>query len=193
MCLITLMRHGKPLGGNVYRGSTDHTLSETGYAQMKKKSALFTACQYVVSSPLKRCRAFSEYYAVEHSIPCEFDQGFQEIHFGDWEDRSYEDLAQEYQSELDRFWQNPLDYTPPNGEPLVSFSSRVIVSWNKIVDHPVANNILITTHGGVIRVIMAHVLAIPLAKIAMIAVPYASITRFSVNRSGNIVLLEHNI
>ncbi len=82
---IDVIRHGEPVGGRRYRGySIDDPLTEKGWAQMRSAVPKSPQWQHIVTSPLKRCRAFSEELANELQITCEVDDNIKEIGFGEW-------------------------------------------------------------------------------------------------------------
>ena len=54
---IDIIRHGEPVGGRVFRGRTDHCLTERGCEQFQQRiERLGQHWQHVVSSPLLRCK-----------------------------------------------------------------------------------------------------------------------------------------
>ena len=57
---VDLLRHGEPEGGRRYRGAQDDPLSERGWRQMHASGIEGAQLTGVVSSPLRRCRAFAE-------------------------------------------------------------------------------------------------------------------------------------
>jgi broad specificity phosphatase PhoE len=65
----------------------------------------------------------------------------------------------------------------PNGETGASFRARVEPCVRQIMREQPGRNVAIACHGGVIRMILSIVLAMPLVQTASLAVDYASVTR----------------
>jgi len=181
MTIIDLMRHGEPLGGMLLRGSTDHALTETGWSQMWQAVEGRDGWASIVSSPLMRCRQFAQELSQSRALPLLVHEGLSEIHFGAWEGRSMEEVGETEPEELAAFWADPVNNTPPQGEPLVDFRQRVLSAWSEILSDHRGEHVLVTAHGGVNRVILAEVLGMPLQNLFRIEVPYACLTRIIVD------------
>lgn len=108
---------------------------------------------YCYSSDLKRCTETFR-YLVKNKCDC-FDPRLREIHFGDWEGLTYEQLKEDghYQK-----WLNDWEcVAPPNGETFGQFNERIASFLAEILllTRP-SNKVLICTHGGVIRSILMN-------------------------------------
>jgi alpha-ribazole phosphatase len=180
---IDLLRHGECEGGHVYRGSLDLPLSETGWQQLRSKVGDFSEWTRIVSSPLQRCARFAEELGERHALPLAIDGAFSEVHFGDWEGRAIADVWREQGSHVRRFFADPVNAAPPNGEPLHEFEHRVLEGWNALLRDNRGEHVLLVAHGGTIRVLLAQVLAMPLTRIANLDVPYASASRIRIHHS----------
>jgi alpha-ribazole phosphatase len=193
---VDLLRHGECEGGHVYRGSLDLPLSETGWQQLRSKAGDFREWTRIVSSPLQRCARFAEALSERHTLPLAIDDAFREVHFGDWEGRAIADVWREQGSHVRRFFADPVNAAPPNGEPLHEFEQRVVAGWNTLLRDNRGEHILLVAHGGTIRVLLAQVLAMPLTRIANLDVPYASASRIRIHHSEGqpdfISLVFHN-
>jgi len=135
--------------------------------------------QRIISSPLKRCAEFSQQLSKSLNIPLQIENNFREIHFGDWEAKSVEAIWEEQQNLLSAFWDDPLNNTPPNAEKLIDFQSRVNTAFNKIRNEYDEERILVVTHGGVIRQIIATILSVPFESIQQINIDYAGLSRLN--------------
>jgi len=184
---IDLMRHGDTLGGECYRGSTDDALSTLGWEQMRAAVGQGAAWTRIVSSPLKRCAEFANELSQYHNTPIEFDSRLSEIHFGDWEGKTATDLLNACPEHIARFWNDPADNPPPNGELLPIFEARVLAAWNEITPRNSSERLLIVTHGGPIRTILGYLRRLSWQDKMAIAVPHASLTRVSA-RAGSLGL-----
>ncbi len=178
--IIDLLRHGEvDAEGWAFRGSTDTPLSETGWQQMRAVSASFDPFDHIATSPLQRCRLFAETLKAKQQTHVITLNDMREMDFGDWENRSFDELQKDYGSLLHRFWQSPLGIQPPNGELFDDFSQRVIDCWQSWLQTESGNHRLLVAHGGVIRVLLAHALDMPMSALWRLHLPYASWSRVS--------------
>lgn len=181
---VGLLRHGEVEGGGRFRGHTDDPLTAIGLDQMHAATDGKQRWDRVISSPLVRCAAFAKEYARRYSTPLSFDARLMEMHFGAWEGRTAAELMAIDADALTRFWKDPLHNTPPGGEPLARFQVRVLDAWNHIVTQYPAQHVLIVTHGGVIRVLLCHVLNQTLAQLQTFEVRHGALYRVHVDDVG---------
>lgn len=179
---VDLLRHGRCEGGEIFRGTTDVRLTAEGHAEMRRALRDYGGWQRVVSSPLRRCRAFAEPYARTLALPLAIEADLREIDFGDWEGRTHREVAATDGETLERFWADPEAVTPPNGEPIGVFRTRVAATLQRLVSEYGGSHLLVVTHGAVLRMALCHWLGLPLRSISNVAVPYAGLTRFRVYR-----------
>jgi alpha-ribazole phosphatase len=172
----------------IFRGRTDSPLSESGWQQMDQalrhwqqpQSAINHNWDIILSSPLKRCRLFAEQLAQHLKLPFEIYPAMQEIDFGDWDGQLVTDMQQQFPQELSRFWSNPTEQTPPNGESLLDFHQRVIQGFEAMVKAHQNQHALVICHGGVMRSIMGHCLNMPLDSLPRLSVPHACLTQINI-------------
>lgn len=176
---IDVLRHGEPVGGARYRGSTDDPLNETGRQQMASVLTDELPWTHIISSPLQRCVEFAKKLSYQHQLPLHIEPRLAEIDFGDWEGQTSKHILQQDAARLLKYWQDPENNTPPNGEPLAAFESRVLAAWNSNITHD-KEHLLIVTHGGVLRIILRHILSLPHSSLFKINIPYACLSRFEV-------------
>jgi len=178
---IDLIRHGEPVGGRRYRGQIDDPLSDKGWRQMREAVGEHHPWDIIFSSTLLRCSEFARELAGRHALPLEFDARLMEIGFGRWEGRTAEELMRDDPETLSRFWSDPLNHRPEGAESLSDFRDRVVSAWQEILTAQVGRHILIVGHAGMMRMIIRHVLEMPLENMFRIQVPNAGITRIQVD------------
>lgn len=181
---IDLIRHGEPVGGRKYRGQLDDPLSEKGWQQMRDAVGEHCPWHGIVSSPLQRCSAFAQELAQRHRLEVVIEPRLQEIGFGVWEGCSADEIQRQQPGILQRFWRDPLYNMPEGAEPLASFRDRVIAAWEDILTQNQEKHILIVAHAGVIRMIMRHILDMPLERVFRIKVNNAALTRIRIDDHG---------
>jgi alpha-ribazole phosphatase len=183
--LIDLIRHGEPVGGSRYRGQIDDPLSATGWQQMRAAVGQGPyPWEAIVSSPLSRCLAFAEDLSQSSGIPLETDERLQEIGFGEWQGKTREEITQYDPGVLQRFYRDPMTYRPDGAEGLAEFRTRVVAAWNDILNRHSGQHCLIVCHAGTIRMVLSHILDIPLSNLFRIKVGNAAITRIECAEQG---------
>jgi alpha-ribazole phosphatase len=173
---IDLLRHGETVGGTRFRGSQDDPLTDEGFRQMERAVANRGPWDAIVTSPLSRCAAFAESMAQKWGIPMEIDPRLREIHFGDWEGRSFAELMATSPLALSRFLGDPLGHPPPGAESVEAFRARTLEALgDRLTVSNLGRRLLLVTHGGVIRVMLCHARRWPIARLLDIEVPHASL------------------
>ncbi|MBF0219228.1 MAG: histidine phosphatase family protein [Gammaproteobacteria bacterium] len=173
---IDIMRHGEVSGAPCFRGSSDHRLSAAGEQTMQRGFNRFGPWDLIYSSPLLRCREPAEALSRHLGVGVVFDARLQEIDFGRWEGRSVSEIEATEATALHAFWQNPFRHPPPGGEDYATFEARVLAAWESIVITP-QRRILLVTHGGVVRAILGHLLAIPQTHLMRLEISYSAVSR----------------
>lgn len=175
--LVDLMRHGEPVGGSRYRGQIDDPLSDKGWSEMWAAVGKDWPWDAVVTSPLIRCRAFAEELVNRAALPLDVEPRFKEIGFGVWQGKTREEITRYDPGVLQRFYRDPMNNRPDDAEGLAEFHTRVATALGDILERHSGKHILIVAHAGVIRMVLAHILDIPLANLFRIKVASASLTR----------------
>ena len=174
---IYLIRHTSvDVGDGFFYGQSDVGLSprfEEEVNQLRKKIS-FDNKTIFYSSPLKRCLLLTQELTPYEII---VDSRLMEQNFGDWELKEWKELDQKHLNEwLDDF----VNLRAPQGESYLDLYQRVSNFFSEIIrkNH---ENIVIVSHAGVIRSIIAHILEIPLKNIFIIEIDYGSISKFRIN------------
>ncbi len=172
-----LLRHGAVQGGVRFRGNIDDPLSTLGWQQMQQQTAGLE-WDAVISSPLTRCHRFASEFCIGKQIKLITENDLREIGFGHWEGKTAGQISKDDPLAIVRFYQDPVNNTPPEGEPYRAFSQRIESVLGKIISNHRGQHILIITHGGVIRTLFSQILAIPIHQTYHIDIPYACLSRF---------------
>ncbi|MGF1765451.1 alpha-ribazole phosphatase family protein [Aliivibrio kagoshimensis] len=162
---IHLLRHGKVEGEPALYGSTDVAVSTEIIEQMAQALQCGElSFDEIVSSPLQRCLVLADTLRAERDTPMLTDAGFQEMDFGLYDGQPFDQLKNEWQA-LEQFWQDPANHPLPGSESIDDFRARVVRSWQQLLQRYSSNesidrSILLITHGGVIRMLLSHVLGL---------------------------------
>jgi alpha-ribazole phosphatase/probable phosphoglycerate mutase len=178
---IDLLRHGEPVGGRRYRGHIDDPLSERGWQQMWSAVENPGSWEQIISSPLIRCSAFARALAEKLDLPYHEDKRLMEVRFGDWEGLTGDQLRLRDPQILARFYHDPVRQRPKDAERLEDFQRRVSAVFEDIQRTYEGRRVLVVTHAGVIRAVIAHVVQAPVSALYRISVPTASLARVHSN------------
>ncbi|WP_426234901.1 alpha-ribazole phosphatase family protein [Pseudomonas sp. TWP3-2] len=185
---LDLLRHGETELGGGLRGSLDDALTEKGWAQMRAAVVGQGPWDRLVSSPLQRCARFAEELGAQLDLPVTLDKDLQELHFGAWEGRSAAALMETDAEALGLFWADPYGFTPPQGEPVIEFSRRVLAAVERLHAAYAGERVLLVSHGGVMRLLLARARGLPREQLLNVEVAHASL--FSLNVAADGVLKE---
>lgn len=129
----------------------------------------------IYSSPSSRAAVLSERVAARLRIPLQWNPELVEISFGAWEGRSWSDIESTDAVRLTRWMQDYVNETPPDGEPLREFESRVRRALTAIGTEGVP---LLVTHAGVIRALAVILERTTWAAAMAMPVPHCTVRRF---------------
>lgn len=172
---LDMLRHGETVSGGGFRGRLDDELTDAGWQQMRQAVVNAGPWDRIVSSPLRRCAAFAAELAQQHDLPMTLEPDLRELDFGEWEGRSAADLMVDQSEALGRFWEDPYSFTPPGGEPLDDFESRVLRAMERLTDRYVDERVLLVTHGGVMRLLLAEARGLPREQLLQVEVGHGAL------------------
>ncbi len=168
---IVLVRHGET-PWNVegrYQGRTyDIGLSERGKAQARALGERLQEMAWarVVSSPLRRARETAEILVAGASAELWLDADLEEISHGLWEGRLATEVQAQWSEVLHRWRTRPDQVRLPGGETLEEVQVR---AWRSLERHAEGmgedDALLVVTHDGVCRVLLARILGLPLGRV----------------------------
>ena len=168
------MRHPKPIceEGLCY-GRIDLECDPEALGIAAANLSGLAAGHRIFTSPARRALALAKRLGTEVAI----EPLLQELHFGNWEGRLWQDIGRD----TIEAWQRGLpDSAPPDGETLSAMASRC-AGWLNGLEHEGAP-ILAITHAGPIRVIRALLGGEPLLTHFGASVPFASPIALEVER-----------
>ncbi len=176
---IDIIRHGEPVGGKVFRGRTDHCLTERGIEQFQQRiKRLGYNWQQVITSPLLRCQQSAHWLAHEQGIGLQIEPKLAEIDFGAWENQAVATVMA--REDISQLWQDPMNFCAPQGEPTAALQQRAVLAWHDLVKTQQGKRVLVVTHGGVIRMLAQHLLELTPSAINKLSLPYAAVMSFKV-------------
>jgi len=172
------LRHGETEANvlGCYLGHLDSPLTSKGYAQAavaadrlsrerleleREREGMLCELEQVsgdksvhlYTSDLGRCMETASIVAEALGVKPEADSRLREIHFGDWEGKTYDEVSASGDKDLLREWyDDPFDRCPPAGETLWEMGLR-IDEWiaEGIKKFGSDEVVIIVSHGGPIR------------------------------------------
>ncbi|MDR7091881.1 histidine phosphatase family protein [Cellvibrio fibrivorans] len=183
--IITLVRHGKVAGPAALYGRTDIALSAAGHNDLThalNNLHMQTPIHHLISSPRLRCFQVAQEFSAQYKIPLHTEDNLQEMDFGIWDGIPFDELGDEWKN-IEAFWESPHSMQPPEGESLTDFAARVIGSWESLINNNKSGHHAIICHGGVIRIIIAHILKLDWRNPALfkqLQIDYTSCTRIEI-------------
>ena len=181
---VDLLRHGETELGGGLRGSIDDALTDLGWAQMRAAVTGQGPWDRLVSSPLQRCARFAEELGVQSGVPVHLDNDLQELHFGAWEGQSAAALMETDAQALGLFWADPYSFTPPQGEPVADFSARVLAALKRLHATCAGERILLISHGGVMRLLLAQARGLPREQLLNVEVGHGALFSLTLESAG---------
>ena len=196
MITFYFIRHGETVWNKSgrYQGSTDVSLSDLGYKQaaLTKERLKDIHLDSVISSPLDRAVKTAEGIAESHNLELEKNDLLQELHFGDWEGLTFEEIENKWSGMIDKMYRHPDNLRLPNGETFSDMQKRTMTAMKDIISRGDDKTYAVVSHGAAIRSIICGFLDIPLEKSWNFSVHNASITCMTHYIGDRTILTFHN-
>jgi broad specificity phosphatase PhoE len=178
---LWLIRHAEvePRYQHTFGGRIDMNLSARGRAQAQILAGYLHDKKFdaIYASPMKRVQQTLAPLLKNGAPAPTLLPGLREVDFGDWTGFNWEQVRK-------KFGVHPYDWLDeielgavPNGETGVQFRARVEPCLFEILRRHPGGTAAVFCHGGVIRMMLAILLELPLPKTNSFEIEYASITR----------------
>lgn len=158
---LILIRHGVTEWNKSFRfqGRTDIQLTDEGIHQAHLLSQRLTSWppDVIYTSPLKRAKLTASITASQFSLNPVILQELTEINFGDWEGKSLLSLEHDEPDAYSHWRSDPFFNPPIHAETWPEISSRLTSAIDFILSQP-HERIMLVTHGGIIRALLAVIM-----------------------------------
>jgi probable phosphoglycerate mutase len=148
---LILVRHGETDWNrdNRYQGHADPPLNETGRAQARELARKLEMLELgaIYTSDLRRAAETAEIIHEGRDIPLTRDAGLREVDVGSWSGLTRAEIEERFPSEATH-----------DGETRDAHSERVVRAVTSIAARHEGARILIVSHGGSLRALLAHAL-----------------------------------
>lgn len=163
---VYLMRHGEVANGGQkrYNGHIDVDITTTGVEQMHRLAGLLSdkPLTAIYSSDLIRSVKGADIIAKRHNLSATPLRLLRERSVGAWEGLTAEEIKERFPEEFLLWRADLLNYRPSGGECVTDVRDRIIPEYERIVSAHPGQELALLLHGGVNRVILAHVLGLDL-------------------------------
>jgi probable phosphoglycerate mutase len=185
---IYLVRHGKIQLEDEQRrfiGQLDLPLNDEGVRQAQHLQKILNRADIGVAfcSDLRRARQTAEISMAGKNISIIARQGLREINMGEWEGCTFTDIARRFPHEFKARGADIAYYRVPGGESFADCSRRVIADFHAILSSS-SGDILISSHAGVNRLLLCHILGMPLANLFRIRQDYGCLNVLQSGHAG---------
>lgn len=165
---LLVVRHGETVfnAQGRFTGQLDIPLSPLGQRQAEALGQRLSGerLDMIVASDLRRARDTARAIARYHGLPVEEDADLREIAFGAWEGKTYTEVVAR-DAALVQCWEaDPTIYAPPGGETVTQHHQRVVQALERWRSRYPKSTMVWAVHGGVIEVLLCHLLKVALTR-----------------------------
>lgn len=164
MTNLILIRHGETswTAARRYQGHSDTELTSKGKQQIQlaAKTLKGYAIDVLYASPLKRAKQSAEIISKAVGKKVSHDTRLKELHFGNWEGKTAEELYREKNKSF-RHWSRGKLINPEGGESIPAFRKRVRSFLKDCVTRHQGKTVAVVAHGGPIKMMIFEALKLP--------------------------------
>ncbi len=189
---LFLARHGQVEGHEQkrYNGQVNVPLTSLGEDQSR------LVCDWladkpldaVYSSDLDRSLLCAEMIAACHGLAVNCCESLRELHVGDWEGRTWEELKTAYPEDWQARLRDLVNFQVPGGESLQDAADRIRPVLQMICEQNPGGKVALVAHGGVNRIILLDAIGAPLEQVFSIEQDYGCVNVIDYYADGNSVV-----
>lgn len=157
---LFLMRHPQTtanLQGLIY-GKKDYPYTALGLEQLSVavENSLLFPIEKIFSSPIERAATLAKAAASRHKLEISYDERLEEMNQGVLEGLTERESQVRYPEVYERLMSGDMSVGPPEGESYNDFRDRVHEMIEELLKKD--GNILVVSHGGVIRTMIEYII-----------------------------------
>ncbi|PKV51848.1 alpha-ribazole phosphatase [Aquimarina sp. MAR_2010_214] len=167
---IYLVRHTTPnIEKGICYGQSDIGITDTFTAEVEKIHQCIPIHEIttIYSSPLQRCKLLAKTFKKEII----YDNRLKELNFGDWELQPWDAI---HSSEIDPWMNDFVNIQVPNGESYITLQERILDFYTSL-NHISEEKIVIISHAGPMRALLANLQKIDLKDSFCIKIAYGEV------------------
>jgi broad specificity phosphatase PhoE len=177
---ICLIRHGEveQRYHRVFGGRIDMELSPIGHQQAEALAKYLDRLPFsaIYASPMKRVRqTLQQLLARQDKAPVYLEE-LREVDFGSWTGLAWEEIDARFGVSAFQWLAQLERGSIHQAEPVPAFRRRIELALERVLKDCPGQTVALVCHGGVIRMILAVLLDLPLRSMAGFDFEYASLT-----------------
>ena len=188
---FVVVRHGETTWGADARfaGREDVPLTDRGRRQARAVADRIRrlAPSIVLTSPLLRCRDTADAIAGPEQVPVVIDDRLQDGLLGEWTGYRAAEIQQRWPEQFTA-WRSDPDARPPGGESFTEIRDRVRPLLRDTLAAYRGHAVVLVTHAATAKMIMTIALNVPSTVAYRIRMDTASLSGFTVEADGAIVV-----
>lgn len=188
MLKLILVRHGETDSNKkgTYLGWTDVGLNEAGvmHAYAAKKKLEGENIDAVYASPLNRAYKTAEIINENFGLDIICENSLMERNFGIWDNLNHAEITEKYPMEYEEYTRDWINYCVKDGESSMQAYKRITNFINILLSEKKNGCVLIVTHLGCIRKVIAHLLGMAIEGSWRFKIDNGGITKIEVNDEG---------
>src|SRR5438477_2103802 len=159
---VFMVRHGATVlsAEDRFAGATDVDLSDEGREQTRRLAERLSheKIAAIYASPLGRTVETANILASPHKLEVQARDGLREINHGRWEQMTRREVEQKFPAEAAEWERDPYTFAPVGGESGLQVTARALPVLIELVRQHPAENILVVSHKGTIRLLLSSLL-----------------------------------
>jgi len=186
--VLYLVRHGKILledDKRRYIGQVDLPLTEAGRQQARSLRQRFLGSDLgaIFCSDLARSRETAEIIAEGLGAAVAVRPDLREVSMGEWEGLTFREVAQRFPEDYQARGRDIAGYRVPGGESFADCGRRAVAAFEDLL-RSTTGNLLVVGHAGVNRLLLCHVLGMPVEHLFRLGQDYACLNIIQGGSSG---------
>lgn len=141
------VRHG-PTHQKAFVGWRDVPADLSDTARIARLNAYLPSDAVLVASDLIRASATADVLTQRQRLPDL--AALREFNLGDWDGKHFTEVEASHPTVSRRYWEEPGDHAPPNGESWNAAAARVSTAVNTLLAAHAGRDIIVVAHIGVI-------------------------------------------
>ena len=190
---ILLLRHGETVENRdrIIQGQLPGTLTERGeeQARLVGERLKSVGLDLIYCSDLTRTRSTLAQISPYHSVPIHFREEIREKSFGEFEGVP----GHVYLKAVEESGLSRVEYCPKGGESFLDLQRRAWSFFESLRGLHLGKTVLLCTHGGVIRVLLASVTGKPIQNFVVTQIQNTSLSEIEVSADGAKVTFINDI
>ncbi len=196
---FTLIRHGESLwnGERRIQGNQDPPLSPRGLRQTDRLIARLKAqgpgrAAAIYTSPLRRAAETAERLAAALGLPLVREPDLREMSLGKWEGLTVPEIQAAFPGGYEQWLEDPAASPAPGGEALPDFARRVVRALMRMQETQPETDLILVTHGGVVKALLCHVLGLDVRYLFRIKQDNTAVNKIQIEGRDRRILLVND-